>query len=171
MREAFRVYLMVGFIGSGKSTWAKNKVQSEPDLVIVNRDSLRVMIHGKYGYSQETEEIVKLLAEEAVALAAQRGFSVVIDETNLTKKKRAAWLELVQKVAINTDRELMLEVIHCSESEGNVAYRMQGDSRGLSVKKWVGVLKSMKEIYEPPKMTEFPEGAFFEVVRMNGGVE
>lgn len=56
------------------------------------------------------------------------------------------------------DKELELYVVHFTESEDNVLYRISDDSRGYSVDLWKKVLVDMKSRYEPPEIDEFPTG-------------
>lgn len=166
--DSFRVYLMVGLLGSGKSTWAKQKVFYEPDTVIVDRAVMKNMLLGIYSYGpSEVASMVKCLARDAVRYAAEDGLNVVIDEPNLTVRDRSEWLEFVAMVAKDAKRELFLQVVYCAESDGNVGYRCQGGLRGLSVYRWTDVLKGMKERFESVSDDEFPSGTYFEVVRMD----
>ena len=50
------LYILIGNIGSGKSTWAREKVKSTPRTIIVNRDALRTMVGGgEYIFDKEME--------------------------------------------------------------------------------------------------------------------
>lgn len=163
-----KVYLLVGFLGSGKSTWARRHVQENPNTVIINRDALRTMFFGKYDYLPAVEFLVRKCAYFIVEEAIYNGFDVIIDETNLSRAKRFGWLLTLQKcTAYNSPVDL--EVIHFTESENNVAYRAQDDLRGVSIEQWAEVLKKMKRQYEPPESDEFPEGTKHTIKTMGEG--
>ncbi len=71
-----------GVSGSGKSTWAKNYVLSNPRVKRINRDTLRLMIDGGWGQKKERQivEVRNLLITKFL----KDDFSVIVDDTNLT---------------------------------------------------------------------------------------
>lgn len=74
-----------GIPASGKSTWAKQWVLEDPEhRVRINQDDIRNML-GKY-WVPSREPLVQHIQEEALIEALNRGFDVVIDNTNLNKK-------------------------------------------------------------------------------------
>ena len=162
-----KVYLLVGFLGSGKSTWAKKKVKADKNVLIVNRDSLRTMLLGEYGFSVPVELAVKDCAKVIFDALLQAGFDVIIDETNLTLHKRRTWLRYIEQYCIRNNQKIDIQVVHFTESENNVAYRAQDDLRGVSVAKWAEVLDKMKREYESPEISEFPEGTVYSVMMMD----
>ena len=44
--ERMKIYTLVGTIGSGKSTWAKNFIETHPSTRIVCADDFRKMFYG-----------------------------------------------------------------------------------------------------------------------------
>ena len=78
---------MVGLPRSGKSTIAQN--MGHP---IVCPDAIRLALHGK-PFVSEAEAMVWVMARYMVRSLFLAGHGVVIlDATNITKKRRAAWL-------------------------------------------------------------------------------
>ena len=70
-----------GLPGSGKTTWAKQ----QPDLIRVNRDDLRRMLHG--GIRGGAAEVQVTAAQRAAVAALLRdGADVVCDDTNLRSR-------------------------------------------------------------------------------------
>lgn len=139
-------YIMCGLPGSGKSTWAKNKV--DDGCVILSKDKIREMIHGGYRYDPKTEQIVgesikTLLAMMYVCFPSK---AVIIDETNISKKKRKEWIDLL-------DGAERIICVYCSSAEGNLDRRMT-DSRGVSKETWNGVIESMRKSFESPTEDE-----------------
>jgi len=155
-----KVYILTGLIGSGKSTWAKRKVQEDDNAIIINRDSIRTMIKDKYIYHKKYEEFIKEIAREILFTAIGYGFNVIIDETNLTKEKRAFW---IQEVGCYIDVQTIL--VYCTESERNLEYRMR-EPRGQDYKKWKTVLEGMKKSFEEPELSELPNGSVIELVNI-----
>jgi len=80
----------VGLPRSGKSTWAKTYAKSL-GAPIVNRDSIRLVLHGQR-YIQEAEDMVLAIAKLMVKSLFLAGHSsVILDETNVSRKRRDSW--------------------------------------------------------------------------------
>ena len=74
-----------GIPASGKTFWAKQWVLEDPEhRVRINQDDIRLML-GKYGVPSR-EELVQHIQKEALIEALERGYDIVIDNTNLNKK-------------------------------------------------------------------------------------
>lgn len=70
-----------GLPGSGKSTWAKEMLAKDPNLVRVNKDDLRAMMHsGKW--SKQNEKQVLYMRNEIICQSLSGGRSVIVDDTN-----------------------------------------------------------------------------------------
>lgn len=77
----------VGLPYSGKSLWANCQL----GVTIVNRDSVRLALHGER-YLQAAEEWIALLTRTMVrSLALSGNHTIIIDECNVTEKRRAQW--------------------------------------------------------------------------------
>jgi predicted kinase len=90
------ITLMIGISGSGKSTWAKQQLITQPNTVIVSRDAIREQI---FGYDPTTvsryyeqpnlakkEELVTQVEQSQIEAAMALGYDVIVDDTNLTQK-------------------------------------------------------------------------------------
>jgi len=78
----------VGLPRSGKSTWAR-----QTGLPIVSPDAIRLAIHGQK-FLKSAEPAVWATAQFMVrALFLAGAQAVVLDATNMTKKRRAMWFE------------------------------------------------------------------------------
>ncbi len=81
-----KITILVGLPGSGKSTWAKEQVNSsEGKIKRVNKDDLRTML-GQEKYSKGNENLVLALRDEVIQVALTYGYDVVVDDTNLHPK-------------------------------------------------------------------------------------
>jgi predicted kinase len=81
-----KLVLTVGLPRSGKSTWAKST-----GYPIVNRDSIRLALHGQ-AYIQESEEMVSAIEMYMVKSLFLAGhIRVIIDSTNLKEKYHKRW--------------------------------------------------------------------------------
>lgn len=75
------IHMLKGLPASGKTTMALEMVKEEK-VKRISKDDLRAMLHGGK-YSPETEAFVLDVRNAIVKLAIQKGFDVVIDDTNL----------------------------------------------------------------------------------------
>ena len=74
-----------GIPASGKTFWAKQWVLEDPEhRVRINQDDIRLML-GKY-WVPSREKLVQHIQEEALIEALERGYDIVIDNTNLNEK-------------------------------------------------------------------------------------
>ncbi|MHC4464546.1 MAG: AAA family ATPase [Planctomycetota bacterium] len=95
------VYLTIGFLGSGKSTWAKKFAAEHPDTKIVSGDGFRTMLNGEYKYLVELDDIITESMRATALMLLQGGYNVIIDVGNLTEERRSSWMSLpYRKVAI-----------------------------------------------------------------------
>ena len=92
-----KIILLCGISGSGKSTFASEKVQDNPErYVIVQRDKLRELC---YGYTEETvyeyykrndfnylENQITAIQDSLINIWLKKGKDVIIDNTNLKVK-------------------------------------------------------------------------------------
>lgn len=98
-----RLHVMIGLPGSGKNTYIDNVLlKEEPDAVILSRDDIRVEL----GYCTADEKIVGTDKQERKVTdifnkrlieAMENRKSVIINNINLSKKRRKALLEQVKK--------------------------------------------------------------------------
>ena len=74
-----------GIPASGKTFWAKQWVLEDSEhRVRINQDDIRLML-GKY-WVPSREELVQHIQKEALIEALDRGYDIVVDNTNLNKK-------------------------------------------------------------------------------------
>lgn len=87
--------LTVGLPRSGKSTWAR-----ERGLPMVNPDSIRLALHGKPFIPQAEGFVWAIAYLMAKALLIAGHPTIIIDATNITKKRRAEWLKRFKRYTI-----------------------------------------------------------------------
>lgn len=94
----FRVYLLQGIPGSGKSTWVE---RNHPDLPVVSRDIIRLQLgiaqEGEKvaGTKQQEREVTKVEYEQ-IEKYCQDKQSFIIDDMNISPY-RVKMLELIRK--------------------------------------------------------------------------
>jgi len=109
--------LMRGMPGSGKTSWAEAWVAEEPlSRVRISRSDLRKMAHdGKYlspiGKQKGTESMIIAMRDAMIRQLLKMGYSVVVDDTNLSPKhvqhfKRLAYEALIPSFVIQDHRNV-----------------------------------------------------------------
>lgn len=143
-----KVYMTIGLPGSGKSTWARNKIQGSR-TVVISRDEIRKMIFGGvYKYDVTIEAMVKDMATACARSALCDDYDVILDETSLPKSKRMFWVDIFKREGHS------IIYVHCPEQKYNLDYRMAGDGRGYDREYWGRVIEQLRATYEVPDMSE-----------------
>lgn len=91
-----KIIIMQGLPGSGKSTKAAELIKSQGDIVRLNKDLLRKMLHfGKWSGLNEakTQNASKALARFFLLA----GTNVIVDDTNLNPNTVQGWVDLAKK--------------------------------------------------------------------------
>lgn len=79
---------------SGKSTYAKELCAKHPNFIRINKDDIRAMMVSDF--SKPREDIVLAMRDQAIVSAVEKGFGVVIDDTNFEPKHKERVLELIK---------------------------------------------------------------------------
>ena len=112
------IYFLKGLPASGKSTWAKDKVNSsDGSTVRINKDSMRAMLGLEFSRKFETTVIEGCRATGVSAL--HNGFNIIVDDTNFAPKHFNFWEALakqhsygLQEVFFNTPLDTCLSRDH-----------------------------------------------------------
>ena len=80
-----KIIFTFGLPASGKTTWAKEQVQKDPNLYRINKDDMRAMFHNSV-WSKSKEKFILEMRDKAIMEALERGHSVIVDDTNLHSK-------------------------------------------------------------------------------------
>lgn len=102
-----------GIPGSGKSTFAREWVDEDPEArVRLNRDDIRQMMFAKgHGLTFAQEKMVSRTQRSAARAHLRDGRSVIIDDTNLRLKFARTWATMAQQVdAIFEVRDFVIDV-------------------------------------------------------------
>ncbi len=93
-----KLIMLVGLPASGKSTWAMNykKIMKE-EVVVLSSDVIRGELWGDENDQREPYKVFEVLHKE-VRLALSQDISVIYDATNLSAKKRQAFLNSISHI-------------------------------------------------------------------------
>jgi predicted kinase len=89
-----RLLITRGLPASGKTTFAR---KLQPEVVRVNRDDLRRMLHGRRLFTQWAEGQVTAAQRAAVEALLRAGTDVIVDDTNLRARTVRDWAELAAR--------------------------------------------------------------------------
>ncbi len=141
--------IFTGNVGCGKSFLASKFAKRFND-VIVNMDSIQQMVSGgEYGRYDSTKKEVYHAAENAVVeQALSAGLSVVVDRTNMDRKRRKRFIEIGGKYGA--------DIISYDWGKGSVdaLARRIATPRGISEHQWLEVQSFMETSYEKPSRDE-----------------
>lgn len=89
-----RLLITRGLPASGKTTFAR---KLQPQVVRVNRDDLRRMLHGRRLFTQWAEGQITRAQRAAVEALLRAHTDVIVDDTNLRAKTVREWAELAAR--------------------------------------------------------------------------
>jgi len=141
------IYLTIGFLGSGKSAWAKKFAADNPNAKIVSADSFREMFNGEYKYLVELDEIITESMVYAAKLLVACNYDVIIDCGNLTKGRRSSWMSIpsVKKIAVMLPQK---------PAEWHIKNRLKKPHWDVN---WKRVVEGERKAFEPINEAEFDE--------------
>ena len=91
------LYMMVGLAGSGKSTYS-NKLSKSKNIEVFSSDELRKELYGDVNFMDKNGELFTEL-EKRIKNTLSLGNSAIYDATNISAKKRVAFLKYISKIA------------------------------------------------------------------------
>ena len=152
------VYVLIGQIASGKSTWVDNQ---DIESVIISKDDLREtyanMIYEEYIYDDYLEPIIQNICELSLDVCIHLGVeNIIIDETNMTRESRQ-WVFDTPDIS---DYRVVAVVLPDLGEDVHVQRRLKDNHGQVTETKWREVYRDKKSRYEEP----ITEEGFDEVI-------
>ena len=122
-----KIIVLSGPPASGKSTMARDYIQTHKDCVIVNRDDFR-SARGEYLVPSQ-EDYISDLEEAAVRSALKRGLTPIIDATNLNPKTISKWNTIAEEFEV----EVETKSFYIPFKDAVERDRLRGEAGGRSV--------------------------------------
>ena len=142
--------LMVGNIGSGKSTMVKDMVK-DGDYVCVSLDSIRYGLGcGKYRFDRDLEPIVFKTGWFMLTEFMHWGNAIVVDETNMNRKYRKKFIKLAKDEGYSIKAIIMPKLT----MEESVKRRMNDNHGDATQETWEMVWKKFNARYQAPSLAE-----------------
>ena len=105
-----KLIMTKGLPGSGKSTWAKQQLDSKRvNYKRINKDDLRAMLDNN-NWSKNNERFVLDARDMLIKKALEEGFHVIVDDTNLDPKHEARLRELVREHNVLHNDHVLFQV-------------------------------------------------------------
>ena len=93
-----KLIVCCGIPGSGKTYYAKEYIEKNPNTVHLSSDSIRAKLYGDESIQGDPNEVFSLMQSRAIE-ALNNGQSVVYDATNMTRKDRSYIISQCPKFA------------------------------------------------------------------------
>jgi predicted kinase len=101
-----KILMLRGLQGSGKSTFCNNLTKTDKNWLRVNRDSIRKDFFGGI-WSRDREKTVVAIEKNMVKTMIENGFSVVIDDTNVSAHNQNLWKEFAREYSATFETKIM----------------------------------------------------------------
>jgi predicted kinase len=152
--------LLIGNIGSGKSTFCKKLISKGFSHVIISRDSLRYMIGaGKYRFEPKIEKAIWDSELNIIDNFMFLGQNILVDEVGITKSMRARYSFLARKWNYSIT---VIEMPRYSMKK-SVNRRLKDPHGQPDRKLWESVWKKFDAMYEKPTKSE----GFAKIIKLN----
>jgi len=146
------VQILVGNIGTGKSTHSKNLDNS---WLIWNNDVVRRMFHpNEYVFDRKENEIILELRSHFICYSLRLGYNVCIDDTNIKIEYRKYMIDTIREWESGMGGVKIICVDFGSGDDYTLARRLGRRPRGISRERWTDTHKHLKETYEKPTLDE-----------------
>lgn len=113
-----KIIMLKGLPASGKTTWAKEKINENSNYIRINKDDIRESITGKW--TSKKEKIVISIRNSLIKAGISLGKNVIIDDTNLNPKHEQSLKTLAQELGVEfeiNDSFLKVPVEECVERD------------------------------------------------------
>lgn len=77
-----KILVLRGLPASGKTTWAKQFILTNPDYIRVNRDDIRAMIVPEFKFGSSMEVLVGNIEDSMIKESLLEGYNIIVDATN-----------------------------------------------------------------------------------------
>lgn len=145
--DELNAYILCGTPASGKSTWTKNVIAGNKDVVVICPDTIRGELSGNEA-DQSVSGRAFQLARERMEEALKNGKSVIIDATNMYRKTRKDWIDIAKKYSAKAIA-VVFEVTEQTAIERNAKRASEG---GRNVP--THVIQAMLAKYQTPSQGE-----------------
>ena len=91
-----KLILLVGIPGAGKTTYAKEYIELNPNTIHLSSDLIRAELYGNESIQGNPDDVFSLMQKRAIE-ALNNGKDVIYDATNITRKDRSGIIGICPK--------------------------------------------------------------------------
>jgi len=140
--------MMVGNIGSGKTTYIKQK---SGEFIVVSRDKIRYMLgDDTYIFIKELEPAVARGSLYIFESLLETNINIILDETNICQRMRRPYINMAKE----QNYKITAAVLPKLPKEVCVQRRMSNPHGEYSKETWENVWEQFNKIYEEPTIQE-----------------
>lgn len=129
-----RIEVLVGMIGSGKSSYARWR--ADQGALVICHDDLTQMLHGRYRYEPELRACYRAMQIQLAQNGIVAGRDVIIDRNHLTRESRAFWIDVARR---SENTPIVAVPFPIGSAEDHARRRFYADARGRSYEEWLKV--------------------------------
>jgi predicted kinase len=139
------IYILIGPIASGKSTFAKKKAKE--GALIINDDSIVNALHAnEYTlYNKDLKILYKQLEMVIITTGVALGRDIVIDRPCHSRSTRQRYTEIARSI----DHPVTAVLFSDFGPEMHARRRSESDARGYDYEYWLRVAKEHQKMMQP----------------------
>jgi len=146
------VVMLIGNIGTGKSTTARDLQEKNKDYIIISADGMRYSIGGgNYLFNPKYESMIWRIVGFALNGFMELGINIILDATNLSLYSRKKNFDIIKKY---NNYKVIGFVMPDLDMAVAVNRRMQNPHDNPDRNVWEGVWKRFNLMYEKPTKAE-----------------
>lgn len=145
-----KAYILVGMVGSGKSSWARMQAGTDFNVIRIGVDDIRSMIKDKYTFDFQLEPLVDKMKLTMIKEIISAGKDVIIDDIHLTKDSREKLCAIIQ--GIESDIEIIYVWMQC-DNEVALKRRLT-NLRGATEFEWRQIMDKHVRMFDTPSIAE-----------------
>lgn len=147
-----RLYLLIGNIAAGKTTWSKRHITK--NNVYLSCDSFRYLIGGgTYRFNKTTEYAVKTTLYQAIQNFATTDLDIILD---MAAACSPSFRNMIAEKVQPYGYEVIAVVLPKISMEKSVARRLKDPHGQFSKSKWEEVWKMFNDYYIEPNVESEP---------------
>jgi len=140
--------IMVGNIGTGKTSKIKQIIHKFGKYIIVCLDDLLTCFHGKYKYIKDFSLMYNIIEDSIIYEAMKNNSIVIIDRTCINERVRKRFIQMAK------DNNYNVACYNFGSGTDVSLKRRLVNPKGNSEDTWITVHNNMNKIYEAPLLSE-----------------